>query len=288
MKTRQFEGLKRYVSNGRNRVTGWFAYVDAEIFRTLLVAQATVLNVHGGCAEIGVHQGKSFVALCLGLRPSERAYCIDVFANQDLNRDASGKGNRPILENNLAKWGGSESSWIIRQGSSTDVAPGEIKNAVGPVRFFSVDGGHWLEIVANDLALAEATLSEGGIIALDDFHRLEWPDVSAGYFTWYASRKKDLVPFALGFNKLYLCERSWLSTYQSALAENRTLNYFVTKRSTFQGIELPVYSEYLLPEFGFVFCLMSSIRIFYPGLFVRIQALKEGARSTAKKMLGRH
>src|ERR1700761_238614 len=199
------EQLGDYLANGRASVEGWLAHIDGEIIRTILVSQAGALDVHGACAEIGVHHGKAFIALCLGLRPEEKAYCVDIFSDQHLNKDCSGSGDRAVFERNLARFGIPAPRYVVRQASSMDVTAEDIVEAVGPVRLFSVDGGHWLDIVRNDLAVAEDTLAEGGVIALDDFHRPEWPEVSAGYFKWFETRKKNVVPFAIGFNKLYLC-----------------------------------------------------------------------------------
>ena len=123
---------------------------------------------------------------------------MDIFQNQRLNKDLSGKGDRTVFESNLAKFGIGRERVFIDTRSSQQVQPTDILNAVGPVRFFSVDGGHWLEIVQTDLRLAESSLSDHGVIALDDFHRPEWPDVSAGYFAWYASRSRLIVPFPSG------------------------------------------------------------------------------------------
>jgi hypothetical protein len=77
---------------------------------------------------------------------------------------------------------------------SQQVKPDDILTTVGEARLFSIDGGHWAEVVRNDLSIAENSLAEHGVIALDDFHRPEWPEVSAGYFAWHANRGKSIVP----------------------------------------------------------------------------------------------
>ena len=58
--------LLNYTKAGKNRIEGWFAPVDARTFYELLTFQ-NENNIDGGVAEIGVHHGKSFVALCLAL-----------------------------------------------------------------------------------------------------------------------------------------------------------------------------------------------------------------------------
>jgi len=205
--------LAHYVVKGRKTVQGWFFRVDAEIFHLLTACQ----NAHaldGGVAEIGLHHGKSFIALCLSLQLGQRAYGIDLFDSQHLNFDRSGKGDRSIVEQNLVRAGVDLSSVVLDGRPSDQVSAPDILKAVGHVRFFSIDGGHWAGIVRNDLRLAEATLGECGVIALDDFLRAEWPDVSTGYFEWLRERSRPIVPLAIGCNKLYLCEERYRALYR--------------------------------------------------------------------------
>jgi Methyltransferase domain len=263
--------LNDYLKPGGNRVDGWFGVIDAELFRTLLLTQANEYGVHGSVAEIGVHRGKSFIALCLATRSGERAFCVDIFSDQTLNEDHSGSGDRQILEENLRRYGVETARVVIKQASSFDVKGRDVLDAVGPVRFFSIDGGHWLEIVCNDFVIAEECLAEGGIIALDDFHRAEWPDVSAGYFSWYASRRRPIVPFAIGFNKLYLCEETWRLRYQAAIAGNRLLRQFHAKTTKLQGVELPVFSEFIFSEMPFVEKQLSLLRLSSPNLYAFVR-----------------
>ena len=67
--------LAQYCATGRKQVHGWLNPVDAEMFLQILLLQDS-LGIQGGTAEIGVHHGKSFIPLCLGLRDNERAICI--------------------------------------------------------------------------------------------------------------------------------------------------------------------------------------------------------------------
>jgi hypothetical protein len=271
------ERLQAYLRSQKDQVDGWFSRIDSEIFGAILTLQ-NAAGLGGAGAEIGVHHGKSFIAICLALRPGECGYCIDIFGDQTLNLDRSGKGDRAKLESNLARFAISQDAVRIRQESSFNVRADEITAAVGPVRFFSVDGGHWEAIVRNDLALAEACLVPHGVIALDDFHRPEWPDVSAGYFAWYATRRKPLVPFAIGFNKLYLCEQSFTAVYQKGLADDPFLAAFRAKTVTFQGAELPVFNTAMVPEHGIKQRIRGNLKIFTPNLFDRLHRIKARLR----------
>ena len=199
--------LWSYLRHGKKDVRGWLQRVDAEIFGALLSFQHRQ-GIAGSCVEIGAHHGKSFIPLCMALRSDERALCIDLFDDQSKNLDSSGRGDFHAFQENLSKFQIDASRIHLVKGSSEDVTCDDILRQVGPVRFFSVDGGHWKSIVQNDLRLAERCLSPDGVLALDDYCRAEWPDVTAGYALWQQETASDIIPFAVGSNKLFLCRKS--------------------------------------------------------------------------------
>ena len=149
--------LWNYLRHGKRSVNGWLQRVDAEIIGSVLEFQLQK-GINGGCVEIGVHHGKSFIPLCIALRRDELALCVDIFDDQSKNLDSSGKGNLGVFRANLAKFDIEFSRVRLFKGSSEDVCPDYVLEQIGPVRFFSVDGGHWRSIVQNDLLLAEKTL----------------------------------------------------------------------------------------------------------------------------------
>jgi hypothetical protein len=264
------EQLNHYVEAGIRQVQGWFGRVDAEIYRGVITAQNEA-GLGGAMAEIGVHHGKSFIAMCLGLQDQDRAYCVDIFEDQHLNKDFSGMGSRIKLEENLRRFGIAPEAVVITKSSSLDITAADILAAVGEVRFFSVDGGHWLEIVRNDLTIAEGCLAEHGVIAIDDFHRAEWPDVSAGYFAWHSARTKPLVPFAIGSNKLYVCHQKWIDFYRERIDNTPFLRSLKTKHSEFQGIEIPVFQSLLLPDATVNTRFRRYMMTYHPEFYVRVK-----------------
>lgn len=176
------------------------------------------------------------------------------------------------MESNLRKFGIAPEQVKIDPRSSDMVHPADLISQVGPVRLFSVDGGHWLDIVVNDLVLAEEVLAEHGVIALDDFHRAEWPEVSAGYFKWFAERKRPIVPFAIGFKQLYLCQSDRVDFYQGVLAENDFLSKLKVKTCDFQAIKLPVYQMAIRPESSLPDLFKFYLRVVHPETFVAAKA----------------
>ena len=67
-------------------------------------------GVVGGVAEVGVHHGKSFAALCLlnadsgGANGQNLALAIDVFGDQIHNTDESGEGDLEIFQATVDRW----------------------------------------------------------------------------------------------------------------------------------------------------------------------------------------
>lgn len=267
------QALQLYMARGRKAVDGWLTRVDAEIARALLAAQ-NAQSLGGAVAEVGVHHGKFFIGLCLGRTPGQGAYCIDIFEDQHLNEDASGRGDRAMLERNLERHGIDAASVVIDKISSLEIAAPTITGRVGEVRFFSIDGGHWRSIVRNDLALAEACLAPHGVIALDDFQRPEWPDVSAGYFDWHGGRQRPIVPLAIGLNKLFLCDTAFQARYREALLQDEFLRPRLNRMVSFQDHEVPVFAH-SIPEHG----VRNHMRLAHPRFFAWMKSLRPMARA---------
>ncbi|QKE41292.1 MAG: class I SAM-dependent methyltransferase [Ferrovum myxofaciens] len=264
--------FQSYVRNGKNNIEGWFSRVDSQIFYELLSYQ-NLNDIEGGVAEIGMHHGKSFIALCLGMTENQKAYGVDIFENQQKNLDRSGSGVRDIVENNLKAYGIDLSRVIIDPRGSDEVNPEDIYQSVGCIRFFSVDGGHWRDIVCNDLSLAASVLVKDGVIALDDFLRPEWPDVSAGFFEWFEKSNKSIVPLAIGHNKLYLCHKESIYHLQKILIDSLFLKHFFNKYYMFLGNNIPIFQSYHLPEWNMRRRVYEYLKIHHPEFYVKFRGL---------------
>lgn len=190
-----------------HKVDGWFLRESAETFCAIDQAQKDI-GIAETVGEIGVHHGKSFILLSL----FDRSFAIDTF-NVAENDDASGHGDLEIFKRNLARFSYPSTVTIIKAQSQT-LTP---KDIPGPVRIFSVDGGHTAYLTENDLWLADKTLTEGGVAILDDYFNPLFPDVSTGAQTYFS--KGTLFPFAISPNKLYLTNNEEASrNYITALA----------------------------------------------------------------------
>lgn len=262
------ERLPQYLHRKKGLPQGWLARTDGEILRVIMETQRAA-GLKGSAVEIGIHRGRSMIALCLGLQADEKAYAIDVFEQQQLNRDHSGSGDLAAFERNLTRFNIPDGTVVIDPRSSQAVVAQDVLDQAGPARIFSVDGGHWAAIVKSDLHLAEACIAAHGVIALDDFHRPEWPEVSQGYFAWFADRAKPVVPFAIGLNKLYLCEEKQVGFYQQALAACRFLQLYRSKEVEFQNVKMPVYHRMLFPDMDIRSRLTHYLMLFHPDYYTR-------------------
>lgn len=261
--------LWAYLRRDKRHVRGWLQRIDAEIIGAILDYQQRE-QIGGGCAEIGIHQGRTFVPLCLALQPGEKALAIDLFEDQSRNLDGSGVGNLPAFHANLERFGIDRQAVCEIHGSSEDVTPAQVKGLIGKVRYFSIDGGHWRGIVQNDLRIAEATLADRGVVVLDDYCRAEWPEVTEGYALWRAATTSDIAPFASGSNKLYLCRKAHAAAYRAALKTPFLSRYWT--KSYEQGDDvIDNYRVELLAqdEDGLRGAFYSALKIFRPEWYLR-------------------
>jgi GT2 family glycosyltransferase/glycosyltransferase involved in cell wall biosynthesis/SAM-dependent methyltransferase len=204
------------IQGGHNQVQGWV--LDGALSTISMLAHFQ--NVHGlsgSVCEIGVHHGRLLIALSTMVDSQSLVIAIDCFENQDANIDNSGKGDRFEFIKNFNQWIGNEKQLRILASDSLLLTPSEILSlSEGKhIRLFSIDGGHTTNHVINDLGLAESTLSEGGIVIVNDFLNPDWPGVIEGVMTYFKSNgvSQDLVPFCYGDNKLYLCRKEYYKTF---------------------------------------------------------------------------
>lgn len=266
--------MTMYRHSQRKTVEGWFSETDARIFE-LILKQQSDLGMIGSVAEIGLHHGKSFILLCDVLQPTEKAYGIDVFDNQTLNLDFSGSGSREKLLENLQKFNCNMSQIILDGRPSELVTATEIKATAGGLRFFSIDGGHWYSTVLSDLNLAKECLISGGVIAVDDFLRPEWPDVARAFHTWFALNSEEFEIIAIGFNKIYLTNSTWAHLYRKNLLQDSYLGCQLHKIYSIENINVPIYAVFFLPEWDLSKKTISLLKMYYPNKYFKYKSYKE-------------
>jgi hypothetical protein len=236
---RGFEIYRRF---GHRFVAGWLAPEVLEILAVLDEAQRSK-NVSGAVVEIGVHHGRLFIGLKLLQDVDQYSVAIDVFGDQELNVDQSGKGDLAIFRRNVQRWS-SLDAVAIHQGDSTQLHADQLRElAHGGIRLFSVDGGHTDPIVFSDMNLAEATIASGGIVVADDVFNEEWPGVSTGTLR-YLSEGGQLVPFAIGFNKVFFASPDHAEYYRRILQSTFESRYLLfVKTSDFAAHEVLIIAR---------------------------------------------
>lgn len=189
-------------------------------------------GIVGNVGEIGVHEGQMFCALALLTNiESEGSLAIDVFDDQDRNIDDSG-GNINDMFDTFRRHvdrviGDRQRNFNYIEADSLTLRAGKILSALttnnlrtmadgilnhkpsmrvakSRFRLFSIDGGHTVVHVLNDLRLAEQIMVPGGVVIVDDYMHPKWPGVTEGLHIYCADRASRLVPFAYGNGKMYL------------------------------------------------------------------------------------
>lgn len=202
------ELLKRYREQGFRTVEGWG--IDEALFDIFVMFDEFQQQsaIRGSLCEIGVHHGRALILLELLKEQGERVVGIDLFeSGQDQNLDASGSGSMSALLANLSTHAPGSRPDLI-SANSFDLNA-EHKALMAPARMFHIDGGHFLEVVLNDLALAQSVIGTGGIIVVDDYWHSLFPEVhEAVHRYFYTSTQIRAVPFMTGNNKIFLAHNS--------------------------------------------------------------------------------
>ncbi|PHR11431.1 MAG: hypothetical protein COA41_20175 [Sphingopyxis sp.] len=209
------KALEAYVKRGHHGVGGWLEGFSPDFIMQLCQIQSEN-GIKGGIAEIGVHHGRLFILMSLATADDELGLAIDLYDDQHLNTDSSGRGDEAIFRRNMVKNGADLERTIVFKKNSLEIRPDEVVSRIGNPRLFSVDGGHTEECAYSDLRLAEGCLAEKGVIILDDFFNWFWPGVAAGTMK-YLLEGGAFRPFALTNNKMYLCRAEFAGWYTERL-----------------------------------------------------------------------
>ena len=198
-------------------VSGYLRSLDAGIIASILAFQADN-DIFGNLCEIGVHHGRLFLMLALARRSDERSLAIDLFEDDAINSPShQHRGRDRALFTNAHRLGISLSEAEIYKTSSLEIRADDILSRTGgPIRFFSIDGGHNYENLQNDLVLAKETLHEAGIIAVDDFFNRDWPEVTFATYD-FIKETSEMIPFLLSPGKIYLARAGIATAYKFAV-----------------------------------------------------------------------
>lgn len=199
--------MEQYRAGALAQVYGWVGpkAVDALELASEYHRQHAI---RGDALEIGVFQGRFFLALLASAEPDEVAVAIDIFDEQALNVDDSGTGDdtKSIFMRNVEQFAGNIDAMRLVEADSMTLRPSDIlaQSPHNGYRIISVDGGHTAEHVVNDLRLAGEILVGGAAIFVDDWMSPHWPGVHEGYNRYMSYQNGKLAPVLFTDNKLLM------------------------------------------------------------------------------------
>lgn len=204
--------IKSTIFHKLPRIKWYMDVLDAFIFAQTAEAHKE-MKAKGAVAEIGVFFGRSLFLL-------RKIYGTDKLLGMDLFDIPADGRNLAQLDQILAyseQYDFGVTRDMLLQADSTELTPETILDAIGPVKFFSVDGGHLLHHVACDSSLADTVLTDEGVIAFDDSFNPEWPEVTAGVIDFLRSHP-DYATFCISDKKLYVCRAEHHAHFKAHMA----------------------------------------------------------------------
>jgi hypothetical protein len=235
--------IRGYIFRQMSNVPGYMDPSDALLFSAILTHQNRE-KLAGGAAEIGVYFGRSYFLLRKLMLDGERVFAADLFSIGAHPNKMSDQ-YRSFLRS-ARKLGLEIDESLIHRGDSRALSGDDVAAKVGPVRFFSIDGGHMLEHVKHDSIVARDSLAEHGVIAFDDAFNFEWPEVALGLFQ-FLQDNDDYLPFASTQKKTYICHKSFHQRYLEVVERAADLSGFHRKKGTF--LDTPViFIHHAMPK----------------------------------------
>jgi hypothetical protein len=212
---------QNYALNGFDKVQGWCSKPLLQ-FLSLIDNFQSLNGVRGAVGEIGVQDGKLFIALHNLLREGERSLAIDVFEDYHLNVDKSGHAKRDTFKENITKYCASPELCDQLQSDSMDIGFYEISNIIrtyGKFRLFSVDGSHTTDHTIHDIFIAENLICNGGVVLVDDYYNPYWPEVHQAVAHLMINKRMKLVPLFYQCGKLFFTTAAFADNYKKLLVE---------------------------------------------------------------------
>lgn len=171
------ELLRTYL--GKRPRRGPFPLESALTWSLLLCAQSRN-DHHGNLLEIGVEFGTSAFLLMESMSAGEHITLVDMVTTREWQAGIEGPYRDQV-----------DHSFIV--GNSLQLDPSSLPSRC---RWIHIDGGHLYHHVKNDLDLTAGLLATGGILVLDDFFEIRWPDVTVAVLDYLRDNPR-VTPFLL-------------------------------------------------------------------------------------------
>jgi hypothetical protein len=207
------ERFKKFLTNDSKKIDGWFYDRDILSFYLLLQLQ-NQLNIKGDICEVGVWHGKSLVLLSVLKNEDDHLFGYDLFDGDLLEK----------ARFSLTNFGSFKNTELIKGDSSEYTKTMLDQKHTKPIKFLHLDAGHEYHEVLQQLIQFSPYLHSSGIIAMDDYQDREFPGIEAAVldFSEY-DRPRRFVPFFAGGNKMFLCEKQVVKSYQQFLLNTDVL-----------------------------------------------------------------
>ena len=208
--------VDRYLDQQFQRIKGASSKIGTIVAARILAIQ-TAHGILGNVAEIGVFEGRFFIALALCAQPGEKAVATDVFTWPD-----EGIAERFLA--NCRSAGVDMDSVVVQKAATQNLTAAAYREAAGgALRFIHIDGAHVYDSVWHDLQLARAALHWNGVICLDDVLHPLYPALTMAAGDWLKSHPEytlfaivDRESFASAC-KFMICRREHAQFYRDAL-----------------------------------------------------------------------
>jgi hypothetical protein len=232
--------VDRYLDQQFHRIKGASSKIGAIVAARLLAIQSAN-GIGGQVAEIGVFEGRFFIALALCAQSGEKAIATDVFTWPD-------EGIQDRFLANCQTCGVNMDSVVVQKSATQHLTAAAYKEAAGgPIRFVHIDGAHVYDAVWHDLQLARAALHAKGIICMDDVLHPLYPALTMAVGDWLKSHP-DYTIFAIvdresfaSACKFMICRREHSQFYRDALAV-AAAPHLMKHRANYFGAEALILS----------------------------------------------
>ena len=162
-----------------------------------------IINAHqvaGDVLEIGVHHGRSAVAIAALRGDGAQFVAIDLFDDlQEQNVSRSGDSSRAAFVRNMTEFFGDIAFVRCIAAPSSTLDSADLGDRFS---FCHIDGGHTARETYADLDLCSRILLPGGLLALDDYFNPAFPGVCEGAIKFWLAHEGTLTPIAAAFNKV--------------------------------------------------------------------------------------
>lgn len=248
------ESIHQFITQELVEVEGWLGN-DAALMTALLLEDQNNSDINSGMFEIGVYKGKYLSLLYKQSQITETVLGVDPFEWIATEEDVVNSIKTSCNNSDRLK---------LLKASSFSLTSEEVIAACGQrPRFISIDGEHSSSALINDLTLSGRSMSNNGIISIDDVSNSMHPSVFEGVCRYFiACNYEQLVPFALVNNKLFVCKKEYFHLYY---------NNILSIISKIEAM-LPDYSEILESN--------------YPNIFNYINNYRKDDRSSFSQLFG--